>query len=703
MTIAKVISQKLNYNEKQISQVLALTDAGNTVPFIARYRKEMTGNLDEVAIREIIEKANAYLELSKRKTAILASIEKQDMLTIALANKIKGIDNLQKLEDVYLPYKPKKQTRAMLARQNGLTDLATCLSKLDEQQIKKMTSQFVNKQVKTSAEALGGAQAIVAELVSESEQIREYVRHFIENKGQLITTLKKNAAQFDEKQIFKTYYQFEHNINQLQNYQILAINRGESEKILSVKISLADDIIVNWIINILKKTPQPSQYFQEAVKDGYQRLLKPVLERQIRSQLTERAQTAASKIFGSNLYHLLMQAPLKGQVIMGFDPGYRTGCKLAIIDAQGKFLDKEVIYPHKPASATKQKTASAIFNALIKKYQVKLIAIGNGTASRESVEFVVAQGLHKVAYAIVNEAGASVYSASDIARSEFPQLHVEERSAISIARRLQDPLAELIKIDPKAIGVGQYQHDINGKILDQEVDTVIERAVNEVGINVNTASEPLLQHISGLNKTTAHNIVSFRNTQGPFTKRSDLKSVPRLGPKAYQQAIGFLRIIEGQEPLDNTDIHPESYKLATQLLAIGATEIDPTDDIKINKLAMQYQVNPLTVVDVIKGLQQAGRDIRDTLPGALLRNDVLEINDLKQGMQLEGTVRNVTDFGAFIDLGVKQDGLIHISELSEKRVKHPSEILNVGQIITVRVKNVDIDRQRIELSLKLGV
>lgn len=701
MTVAKIISQQLQYDEKQIAQVLALANDGNTVPFIARYRKEMTGNLDEVAIRDIIVKANDYLELTKRKKTILAAIEKQDLLTSELATRIEAISNLQKLEDIYLPYKPKKQTKAMLARKHGLTELAKKLMIMDNQHIEEAAQKFINEEVTTKEAAIVGAQAIIAESISEEEKVREFLRQFIKNKGQLVTVAKKNVQEIDEKQIFKTYYQFENKISRLQNHQILAINRGETEKILSVKITVEDELVINWIVRQFNQVPQASLYLQSAVSDGYQRLLKPAIDRQIRKQITEKAQEAAIKVFGSNLYHLLMQAPLKGQVIMGFDPGYRTGCKLAIIDAQGKFLAKQVIYPHKPASEAKQQAASEIFNNLIKKYQVKLVAIGNGTASRESVEFVGKQNLNTIAYVVVNEAGASVYSASDAARNEFPQLQVEERSAISIARRLQDPLAELIKIDPKAIGVGQYQHDINGKALDNEVDAIVEKAVNEVGINVNTASEVLLQHISGLNKTTAHNIVAFRNDNGPFEQRIALKNVPRLGPKAYQQAIGFLRVINGKEKLDNTDIHPESYQLAKKLLKEGAQKIELADKVKINQLANKYEISNTTVSDMIKQLQQAGRDIRDELPGALLRKDVLKITDLKSGMQLEGTVRNVTDFGAFIDLGVKQDGLVHISELSKKRVTHPSEILSVGQIITVRVKNVDVDRQRIELSLKL--
>mgnify|MGYP003364955878 CR=1 FL=1 len=715
--LAKPVHQQLNqYRVPQIQAVLSLLYEGNTVPFIARYRKERTGTLDEVAIRDIEDEANRLMKLNKRRQDVLNLIQEQGKLTPNLKQQLEQATVIQQVEDLYLPYKQKRRTKATIAREAGLEPLANWLLTFPNQGLDTKAKDFISndKDLPDLTAVWAGVNEILAETFSDRADFREWIRGYTWQQGKLTSKVKRGAKEKDEQQVYETYYEFEQALKQLPPYRVLAINRGEHEKILTVGIDVDSTQILKYGHSRLVRQHQGPAVAKvdEAFEDAYKRFIGPSIERELRRQLSEKADEHAIQVFGNNLYHLLMQAPLKGKVVMGFDPAYRTGCKLAIMDANGRFLAKQVIYPHKPASSKQRAAAGPEFKELLEKYHVEMIAIGNGTASRESEEFVseILKTLdHPVYYVIVNEAGASVYSASANARAEFADLHVEERSAISIGRRLQDPLAELIKVDPKAIGVGQYQHDVPEKELDEQLDRVVETAVNQVGVNLNTASPELLTHISGLTATTAKNIVKFRNENGSYSKRQDLKAVPRLGPKAYQQAVGFLRIIAGTDPLDNTDIHPESYAVTRKLLTNIKANIDTIGTAglqqKLAKLdksnvAEQLDVGKETLTDIIAGLSKPGRDLRDSMPAPLLRQDVLTMADLKPGMELQGTVRNVIDFGAFVDIGVKQDGLVHISQLSDHFVSDPSTVVTIGDIVTVWVLSVDENRNRIQLTMR---
>ncbi|HAP7570501.1 TPA: RNA-binding transcriptional accessory protein, partial [Enterococcus faecium] len=620
---------------------------------------------------------------------------------------------MQQVEDLYRPYKQKRRTKATIAKEKGLEPLAKWLMQLTDGEVQSEAEKYIDKEkeVSSAEEALHGAHEIIAEQVSDNAKFRTWIRSYTYNKGMYVSNVKDEQA--DEKGVYEMYYDFAEPVHKMVSHRILATNRGEKEDILKVFFQVDEAAILAYLDRQIVKNPaSPSSSFvREAYQDSYKRFIQPAIERELRNELTEKADEQAIAIFGENLRNLLLQPPLKGKVVLGFDPAYRTGCKLAVVDATGKVLAIEVIYPHKPAAQAKREAAGPAFIQLINKYQVDMVAIGNGTASRESELFVAEQlksADHKTYYAIVNEAGASVYSASEIARKEFPHLQVEERSAVSIARRLQDPLAELVKIDPKAVGVGQYQHDVSQKRLAEQLDFVVETAVNQVGVDVNTASPQLLQHISGLNKTTAQNIVIYREENGEFTARTQLKKVPRLGPKAYEQAIGFLRVPGGKNILDNTGIHPESYSIAKEILTsvqlsekeLGTEEaVEKLTRLSVEKLAESLSVGEETLADILAGLTQPGRDMRDEMPAPLLRTDVLSMEDLKPGMELTGTVRNVIDFGAFVDIGVKQDGLVHISKLSKKFVKHPTDVVSVGDIVTVWIEQVDTKKGRISLTM----
>lgn len=713
-TIIQLVQKELSdYRSKQLTTVLNLLNEGNTVPFIARYRKEMTGSLDEVQIREI-EERYAYLEnLEKRKTEVIRLIDEQGKLTPELEAEITQAVKMQQVEDLYRPYKQKRRTKATIAKEKGLEPLAKWLMQLTDGEVQSEAEKYIDKEkeVSSAEEALHGAHEIIAEQVSDNAKFRTWIRSYTYNKGMYVSNVKDEQA--DEKGVYEMYYDFAEPVHKMVSHRILATNRGEKEDILKVFLQVDEAAILAYLDRQIVKNPaSPSSSFvREAYQDSYKRFIQPAIERELRNELTEKADEQAIAIFGENLRNLLLQPPLKGKVVLGFDPAYRTGCKLAVVDATGKVLAIEVIYPHKPAAQAKREAAGPAFIQLINKYQVDMVAIGNGTASRESELFVAEQlkyADHKTYYAIVNEAGASVYSASEIARKEFPHLQVEERSAVSIARRLQDPLAELVKIDPKAVGVGQYQHDVSQKRLAEQLDFVVETAVNQVGVDVNTASPQLLQHISGLNKTTAQNIVIYREENGEFTARTQLKKVPRLGPKAYEQAIGFLRVPGGKNILDNTGIHPESYSIAKEILTsvqlsekeLGTEEaVEKLTRLSVEKLAESLSVGEETLTDILAGLTQPGRDMRDEMPAPLLRTDVLSMEDLKPGMELTGTVRNVIDFGAFVDIGVKQDGLVHISKLSKKFVKHPTDVVSVGDIVTVWIEQVDTKKGRISLTM----
>ena len=710
----QLVSQQLpKLRQKQVEAALKLMNEGNTIPFIARYRKEMTGTLDEVQLQEIRDEYHHVTSLRERQETVINKINEQGKLTPALEKQIKEATDLQTVEDLYLPYKQKRQTKAQKAKAHGLAPLANWLLTYPDGDLQAKAAEFVNDDVADAEAALTGAHEILAEAISEMVTVRAWLRNYTTNHGKLVTTVKKGGEEKDELKTYKQYYDFASPVKDLSSYQVLAINRGEKEDVLSVKVAVDEAAVLNYLKFRLIRTSKKNDataFIEEAAADSYKRFLGPSIEREIRRQLTDDADQQAIKVFGENLYHLLMQAPIKGKVVLGFDPAYRTGCKLAVLDENGKFLTKAVIYPHKPAPEKQRAAAEGEFLDLLEKYHVEMIAIGNGTASRESEQFVAA-ALKKVNrpiyYVIVNEAGASVYSASQEARDEFPDLHVEQRSAISIGRRLQDPLAELVKIDPQSIGVGQYQHDLPKKELSGELDAVVERAVNRVGVNLNTASYQLLTQISGLNKTIAKNIVKYRDDNGRYTNRKQLKDVPRLGPKAYQQSVGFLRIVNGENPLDNTDVHPESYPIAAKMMEEADVAVadlgTPAATKRLKKLNIADfttdKAGEATVNDIVDSLQKPGRDLRDSMPAPLLRHDVMTIEDLKPGMQLQGTVRNVVDFGAFVDIGVKHDGLVHISKMTKKFTKDPRTVVSVGDIVDVWIDSVDLKRQRIQLTM----
>lgn len=695
----KKIAELLNIKISQVEKVLELSADGNTVPFIARYRKEMTGSLDEVQIKAIIDENDSLTKLADRKTSVLAKIEEQGKLTDQLKKQIQAAEKLSEVEDLYLPYKEKRRTKATIARENGLFPLAELMVK-NEKQIETIAEKFVTETVVSADKAIAGALDILVEMIAEATPLRSWLLSEIKANSS-INSSKKAAAE-DEKQVFQMYYEFSEKISDLPNHRVLALNRGEKMNILSVKFDNNDDKILRFFASRFKAQENP--YMQTAIKEAVKKKMIPAMERAIRTELTDKAEDSAIQIFGENLKNLLLVAPLKGRVVMGFDPAFRTGAKLAIVDGTGKLLKTIVIYPVKPANASQIAQAKKDLAELIQTYGVNMIAIGNGTASRESEAFVSevlkTNQFSDVFYVIVSEAGASVYSASELAREEFPDLTVEKRSAISIARRLQDPLAELVKIEPKAIGVGQYQHDVAEKKLTENLDFVVETVVNQVGVNVNTASAALLSHVAGLNKSLAQNVVAYREENGALQTRAQLKKVPRLGAKAFEQAAGFLRIPEGKNFLDNTGVHPESYKIAQAILAEYDVEqlstLTPKD---LSELTEKMAVGMETLQDIIADLQKPGRDMRDNFDAPILRQDVLTEKDLRIGQEIEGVVRNVVDFGAFVDVGVKHDGLVHVSDMSKNFVKNPYEFVSVGQILTTWVKSVDLQRGKINLTL----
>lgn len=703
--------KELSFSKKQVKGVLHLIEEGNTVPFIARYRKERTGNLDEVAIREIVERFEYVKNLEERKQEVLRLIGEQGKLTDDLKEKIEKANKLQIIEDLYRPYRQKRRTKATEAKEKGLEPLAKQLLLFKEESLEQMASPYINieKEVHTIEEALQGAQDIIAEMISDDVSIRNIVRFDTRQKGTIQAKVKDESL--DEKKIYELYYEHEEKIQKIVPHRTLAINRGEKEKVLKVSIhTFEKEIITKIIRKVIGKHQGPSVLVvKEAILDSYKRLIAPSIEREMRKELTEEAEEQAISIFALNLKHLLLQPPLKGKMVLGVDPAFRTGCKLAVVDETGKFLKKDVIYPHPPVN--KKKEAKQILSSILRQYPIEMVAIGNGTASRETEQFVsdvLKEQERDIYYCIVNEAGASVYSASDLAREEFPDLQVEERSAISIARRLQDPLAELVKIDPKSVGIGQYQHDVSKKRLNDSLNFVVETVVNQVGVDVNTASVALLQYVSGLTKPVAKNIVKYREENGKFTNRKQLKKVPRLGAKTFEQCIGFLRIIDGDEPLDRTAIHPESYPIVNDVFKtiqldssyLGKEELKKAiEQTSFESLLQSESIGELTLTDILDALIRPERDPRDEVVKPLLRKDILQLEDLTEGMELEGTVRNVVDFGAFIDIGLENDGLVHVSKMSERFVRHPSEIVHVGDIVRVYVLNIDAQKQRVSLTM----
>lgn len=707
--LIEIIKKNHPFTEKQIKTVLELLEDKNTVPFIARYRKELTGGLDEVEIKQIENEYTYALNLHNRKEEVIRLIDEQGLLTEDLKNDILKQTKLQRIEDLYRPFKKKKKTRATEAKRKGLEPLAKWIlegtSNID---LVEEASKYITEEVTSHEVAIKGAQDIIAEMISDEPKYRKYILNSVERQGKLVTEKKKKAE--DEKNIFEMYYTYEEPIKKIVPHRVLAINRGESEGILKVGFEIDTVSLESYLTTqFVKKEHKHIEVIKEAIQDSLKRLILPSIEREIRSELTQKAEEHAIEIFSENLKNLLLQAPLKGKKILGLDPAYRTGCKLAVINEYGSFVDKNVIYPHPPVSKTDQ--AEKIFVDMIKKHNIELVAIGNGTASRESEQFV-AEMIKKhdlpCQFVIVNEAGASVYSASDIAREEFPDFKVEERSAVSIGRRVQDPLSELVKIDPKSIGVGQYQHDVNQKALSETLKFVVETAVNQVGVDVNTASPSLLSYVSGLSNTVANNIIKFREEKGVITHHSEIAKVPRLGNKTFEQSIGFLRILDGSEPLDKTAIHPESYEAAYALIQhVGLQKEDIGSDVlkeKLNKLDIQDTSETLnigipTLEDIIASLIAPLRDPRDEFETPILKSDVLSMEDLKPNMALSGTVRNVVDFGAFVDIGVKQDGLVHISKLSKGYVKHPMNIVSVGDIVDVWVLDVNQDKQKVSLTM----
>lgn len=712
MDIILKISQELMCRQEQVAAAVKLIDEGNTIPFIARYRKEATGSLNDEQLRTLDERLTYLRGLEERKEKVIATIEEQGMLTDELKQSILAAETLVAVEDLYRPYKPKRKTRATIAQSKGLTGLANIISlQMTNKPITEEALAYVSeeKEVHSPEEAIAGAMDIIAESISDNAEYRTEIRNRTMDKGVLITTAKDPEAE----SVYEMYYDFSTPVRKMTGYRTLAINRGEKEKFLSVKIDAPVDEIIGYLIRevVVRDNPNTNDILKDTIADSYERLIAPSIERDIRNSLTEAAEDGAIKVFGSNLKQLLMQPPINGHVVLGWDPAFRTGCKLAVVDATGKVLTTKVIYPTAPQNKVEE--SKKILKDLIKKYNISLISVGNGTASRES-EAIIADLIHeldtKVQYVIVNEAGASVYSASKLATEEFPSFDVGQRSAASIARRLQDPLAELVKIDPKAIGVGQYQHDMNQKKLTEALDAVVEDSVNQVGVDLNTASAPLMEHISGITKTLAKNIIEYREANGRFTNRKELLKVAKLGPKAFEQCAGFMRISGGTNPLDATSVHPESYEIAETLIRHLGYSMDDlaSGQLKgitkaagdIKALAKELGVGTVTVTDLVKELEKPARDPRSEMPQPILRGDILEMKDLKEGMILKGTVRNVIDFGAFVDIGVHQDGLVHISQMSDKFIKHPLDVVSVGDIVTVKVMGVDLAKKRIQLTMK---
>lgn len=706
------VSRKVNKKPSSVESVIKLLEEGNTVPFIARYRKEQTGSLDEIQIKEIQDIWNYELSLAERKEEVIRLIDEQGKLTDELKLAIEQATQLQKVEDLYRPYKQKRRTRATIAKEKGLEPLAKEIFAQEDHNVLSKAAEHISEEheLHSVEEVLAGAKDIIAEWIADEPKYREKIRAMTFHKGMIQSVAKNDEA--DEKKVYEMYYDFSEAVRNIVSHRILALNRGEKEDILKVNVTPPIDEILSYLMKetISQQASEDLKSFlEETLEDSYKRLIQPAVEREIRNTLSEKAEEQAIDVFAKNLQSLLLQPPLKGRYVLGVDPAFRTGCKLAVVDETGKVNEVGVIYPTAPRNDVKGAEKKVL--ELLKKYPIELIAIGNGTASRETEQFIadtIENNQLDVAYLIVNEAGASVYSASELAREEFPDLQVEERSAVSIARRVQDPLAELVKIDPKAIGVGQYQHDVSQKKLNESLTFVVETVVNQVGVNVNTASSSLLQYVSGLNKTVANNIVKFRNEVGKITDRKQLKKVPRLGNKTYEQSIGFLRILDGTEPLDKTPIHPESYEVTKSLMKelgfttenLGSDELKhKLENVDLHQLAEELEVGLPTLQDIIKALASPNRDPRDDLPAPLLKKNVLSMEDLKQGMELQGTVRNVVDFGVFVDIGVKQDGLVHISKMSNQYVKHPLDIVSVGDIVTVWVEDVQVDKQRIALSM----
>ena len=708
-SLIETIVSKYQFSEKQIKAVLKLLKENNTVPFIARYRKEATGGLDEVEIKQINDEYNYMLNLQKRKEEVIHNIDQQGLLTSDLKQDILTQTKLQRVEDLYRPYKQKKKTRATEAKRKGLEDLADWFSqsKLDTK-IEDKAQLFLNDEVTTIEDAIEGAKDIIAERISDNPQYRSKILKDVFNQGLIVSSKKKKAE--DEKQTFSMYYDYNEPIKRIANHRVLAMNRGEKEKVLSIKIDFDTTRIQREIANVEIKTQnEATPFIKEAIQDSLKRLILPSIEREIRGDLTQNAESHAIDVFSENLRNLLLQPPMKGKQILGVDPAFRTGCKLAVVNPFGTFIAKGVIYPHPPIS--KVEAAEKELVKMISDYNIELLAIGNGTASRETEQFVakvIKKYQLQAQFIIVNEAGASVYSASEIARQEFPDFQVEERSAVSIGRRVQDPLSELVKIDPKSIGVGQYQHDVNQKDLSSALTFVVETAVNQVGVDVNTASKSLLQYVSGLTSTIAQNIIDYREENGPIKHHKEISSIKRLGAKTFEQSIGFLRIVDGEEPLDNTAIHPESYDVAYRMLPqldltaqdIGSVKLKNTlSNVNISTLVSQLNIGEPTLKDIIQSLIAPNRDPRDEFETPILKSDVLSIEDLSKGMKLNGTVRNVVDFGAFVDIGVKQDGLVHISKLSKKFVKNPMDMISVGDIVEVWILDIDENKGKVSLTM----
>ncbi len=715
MDTIQVITQELGVKKEQVEAAVKLIDEGNTIPFISRYRKEATGALNDEQLRNLYERLNYLRNLEDKKKQVLASIEEQGKLNAELKKQILEAQTLVVVEDLYRPYRPKRRTRATIAKEKGLEPLANIISlQMTKKPLEEEAQAFLSeeKEVTSVEQAIAGAKDILAERISDEADYRIRIRDLTTKKGTISSVAKDPEAQ----SVYEMYYEFEEPIKKLAGHRILALNRGEKEKFLTVKVNAPEEEILRYLEYqvITKENPVTSPVLKEVVDDCYKRLIAPAIEREIRSNLTDQAEDGAIKVFGKNLEQLLMQPPIAGKVVLGWDPAFRTGCKLAVVDATGKVLDTTVVYPTAPTNETKIRAAKDTVEKMIRKYKVSLISVGNGTASRES-EQVIVDMLKEipeagVQYVITNEAGASVYSASKLATEEFPNFDVGQRSAASIARRVQDPLAELVKIDPKSIGVGQYQHDMNQKKLGEALSGVVEDCVNKVGVDLNTASASLLEYISGISKAIAKNIVTYREENGRFTNRKGLLKVAKLGPKAFEQCAGFMRITGGDDPLDATSVHPESYEAANALLKkLGHTPKDITSgglgrissqihDYK--KLAKELEIGEITLKDIVKELEKPARDPRDEMPRPILRTDVLNMEDLKEGMILKGTVRNVIDFGAFVDIGVHQDGLVHISQMSEKFIKHPLEAVSVGDVVDVQVIGVDLKKKRISLSMK---
>lgn len=715
MDINQRITEELGVKRWQVDAAIKLIDEGNTIPFIARYRKEATGTLDDEQLRRLNERLQYLRGLEEKKEQVLSSIEEQGKLTEELKKQILEAETMVVVEDLYRPYRPKRRTRATIAKEKGLEGLAALITLQNlNMSLEEAAQEYVNpeKEVKNAEEAIAGAKDIIAENISDEADFRSHIRKITMQKGKLISKAKDENAQ----SVYEMYYDFEEPVTRLAGHRILALNRGEKEKYITVKIEAPEEDILRYLEKkvIHKQNPNTSPALKEAVDDSYKRLIAPAIEREIRNSLTEKAEDGAISVFGKNLEQLLMQPPITGQTVLGWDPAFRTGCKLAVVDPTGKVIGTTVIYPTAPTTPQKIQASKDFLKKIIPKYNITLISLGNGTASRESEMFIVEllkEIPQKVQYVIVSEAGASVYSASKLASEEFPKFDVGQRSAASIARRLQDPLAELVKIDPKSIGVGQYQHDMNQKKLSDTLSGVVEDCVNKVGVDLNTASAPLLSYISGISTAIAKNIVAYREENGEFTDRKQLLKVAKLGPKAYEQCAGFMRIAGGDNPLDATSVHPESYEAAKKLLEKQGFTLEDVAKGRLaglsltikdyKKLSEELGIGDITLRDIVKELEKPGRDPREEMPKPILRTDVLEMKDLKEGMILKGTVRNVIDFGVFVDIGVHQDGLVHISEITDKKfIKHPLEAVSVGDIVDVKVMSVDLKRKRIQLTMK---